>query len=171
LFYVSQSQVNLQVPYELAGRTSTRMVISVEGLEPAEATLPLREAAPGLFTIGGFQAAALNQDGTLNSAANPAPRGSIVQLFLTGQGVLEPPVPTGIPAPGGAPFSVPLLPVTVSMDGFPAPVVFAGAAPGLVGLLQVNAEVPAGLARSDQVSLSVLVGSNPANQRVTIAVR
>jgi uncharacterized protein (TIGR03437 family) len=171
LFYASSTQVNFQVPVELAGRSSTRMVVSAEGLEPAEATLPLREAAPGVFTINGTQAAALNEDGTLNSAANPAPRGSVIQLFLSGQGQTDPPLETGMPAPLAPPFPAPLLPVTVTMDGAAARVVWTGAAPGFVGLLQVNVEVPAGLTPSSQVNLAVLVGPNPANQRVTVAVR
>jgi len=117
----------------------------------------------------GVRAAALNQNYTVNLPVNPALRGSVVQLYLTGQGLLDPPMETGAPAPGSPPLPAPRLPVTVTMDGRPAPVLFAGAAPGFVGLLQVNAEVPADLSPSSDVN--VLVGSHPAGRRVTIAVR
>jgi uncharacterized protein (TIGR03437 family) len=164
LLYVSYGQINLQVPYELAGRSVTRVAVTIDGLDPVEMQLPLREAAPGIF-------AALNQNGTLNGPQNPADRGSVVQLYLTGQGVLDPPLPTGAAAPLEPPFPVPVLPVRVTMDGLEAPVLFAGAAPGFVGLTQVNAAVPAELRPSAEVNVALLVGSHPAGKRVALAVQ
>jgi uncharacterized protein (TIGR03437 family) len=170
LLYVSYGQVNLQVPFELAGRASTRMVVSPLGLDPVEMVLPMREASPGVFTTDGVRAAALNQNGSLNVPQNPAERGSIVQLFLTGQGVLDPPLPTGALAPLEPPFPAPLLPVRVTMNGIDARVVFAGAAPGFAGLMQLNVETPASLQPSNEVNVAVLIGTHPAG-RVTLAVR
>jgi uncharacterized protein (TIGR03437 family) len=57
------------------------------------------------------------------------------------------------------------------MDGMEAPVWFGGAAPGLAGLAQLNVEVPAQLRPSDEVNVSVVVGTHPAGRRVTISVR
>jgi uncharacterized protein (TIGR03437 family) len=164
LLYVSFGQINLQVPYELAGRSVTRMAVTIDGLDPVEMQLPLREAAPGIF-------AALNQNSTLNTPQNPADRGSVIQLYLTGQGLFDPPLPTGAAAPLEPPFPVPVLPVRVTMDGLEAPVLFAGAAPGFVGLTQVNVTVPTELRPSAQVNVALLVGSHPAGKRVALAVK
>ncbi len=171
LFFSSDSQVNLQVPFELAGRSTTRMVVSVEGLDPAELLLPLREAAPGVFTLDGSRAAALNQDSTVNHPDNSAAPGSVVSMFLTGQGVLDPPIETGALAPVEPPFPAPVLPVKVTMNGLEARVWFAGAAPGFAGLTQLNVEVPPSLRPSGPVNVSVLVGTHPAGKPVTLAVR
>ncbi|HYM09960.1 MAG TPA: hypothetical protein VEU62_04475, partial [Bryobacterales bacterium] len=59
LFFVSDKQVNLQVPYELTGRDSARMVVSVAGLTSASLNIPLTDSAPGLFTLDGVHAAAV----------------------------------------------------------------------------------------------------------------
>src|SRR6185503_18111449 len=104
-------------------------------------------SSPGIFTLGstgaGF-AAALNQDGTINSTSNPAPRGTVISLFSTGEGQTRPGGITGsITGASGAP---PKLPVAVSFAGRNAAVQFAGAAPGLVaGVMQVNVLVPVDL--------------------------
>jgi uncharacterized protein (TIGR03437 family) len=82
-------------------------------------------ADPGIFAVGGGTgpAAALNEDGTANSASNPAERGSIVSLYATGDG-------------GAA--------VSVLIGGYTAEVIYGGPAPGYPGLTQINARVPAG---------------------------
>ncbi len=171
LFFVSGQQVNLQVPYEVAGRTSTRMVVSVEGEDPAQMTLEVAEAAPGIFTLDGTRAAALNQDFTLNGPDNPAAAGSIVQLFLTGQGLLKTAVRTGELAPLAPPFPEPVLPASVRIEGYEARVVFAGLAPGFVGLTQLNVEVPRGVVPSDRAQVLVAFGFNQTVKAATISVR
>ncbi len=170
LFYVSAGQVNLQLPYELARRTSTQMVVNVEGYDPASLVVPLTDAAPGVFTIDGSRAAALNQDFTLNGPENRAAPGSVVQLFFTGQGRLDIPVETGVLAPTSPPFPKPVEPVYVTIDGLQARVLFAGLAPGFVGLTQVNAEVPRDVFASSRVGVAVGVGFNVSPRLVTIAV-
>src|ERR1035437_6474428 len=92
-------------------------------------------AAPGAFTLDGSgygQVAALNENGSINSPENPAAQGSIVALFLTGFGQMQP-VPIDGAIPDG-PSSKPLLRPIVSMDGVPVPleVLYCGDAPGLV---------------------------------------
>lgn len=73
---------------------------------------------PGLFTRNSVaigQAAALNQDGTVNSADNPAALGSVISLFLTGAGAMQPEQQdgevTGLRPP------VPRLPLRVFITG------------------------------------------------------
>jgi len=171
LFYVSDQQINLQVPFEVAIRNATRMVVAVEGLDPGEMLLEVNEAVPGIFTIDGSRAAALNQDSTLNGPDNPAAAGSVVQLFLTGQGLLDLVVRTGELAPTSAPFPAPRLDTAVTIDSLNARVLFAGLAPRFVGLLQVNAEVPRGVTASAQARVVVGLGVHQAVKPATIAVR
>ena len=96
----------------------------------------------------GFGAvAALNEDGSVVSVdgcltgAEPAPPGSVVQLFGTGQGVLTPELPPGEAAPASPLSETPTLP-QVTLGGVPVTVEFSGAAPNFVGLWQINIRIP-----------------------------
>ena len=169
---VAPGQVNAIVPYGLATETSARFTAMRDGQTLGETAVPIVEAAPALFTAnssGSGPAAALNQDGSLNGAANPAAAGEIVVLFGTGEGRLTPNVADGSIA--AAPLPKPRLPVTVEIGGRPARVVYAGPAPGAVhGLLQINAEVPAGAAAGAAL-VFVNVGSSRSAPGVSITVK
>jgi len=171
ILYAQERQINVQVPYELAGQASARVVARYLDLSSAPVAIPVTASAPGIFAVapGRGQAALLNEDFSVNSAANPAARGSIVQIFLTGQGATLPAAITGeLPRP---PLPVPVLQVTVTIGGQNADMRFAGLAPGLAGLLQVNAVVPADITPADNVPLQVTIGSAATQPGVTLAVR
>ncbi len=163
LTYVSATQINAVAPYEIYGRANTQIQVSYNGLLSASLSTAVAGAVPGIFMSSpGNQAAALNQDMSANSSANPAPAGSIVVLYATGAGQMNPPGVTG--ALAEPPLSQPLLPVTVQIGGMDADVVYAGAAPGFVsGLLQVNARIPAGVAPGNSVPVTVTVGGIVSN--------
>jgi uncharacterized protein (TIGR03437 family) len=141
ILYSSSDQLNLIVPYSLvAGTTPTIQVVSNN--TPANA-MSASVIAQGIsiFQENG-SAAALNQDGTLNSAQNPAQPGSIVQLFGTGGGQTNPPSVAGEVTPL---VLRPLVQTPTFMIGYVATlnVVWAGAAPGLLsGVTQVNVQLP-----------------------------
>lgn len=141
LFYTSEEQINLLVPAELGSRTSAQLVVTVDGVASDPVTVPLAEVSPGIFP-GGI----LNQDGSLNSAANPAETGSIVAIFATG-------LPT---AEGAITAKIHDREITVPE--------YAGPAPTLTGVQQVNIRVPADL---PPMTTEVLVcGKNSAGQNV-----
>ncbi len=171
--FVSSSQVNAVVPYEIAGRLTTSVWIRYQGVTSNVLTLPVATTAPGIFTLnatGTGPGAILNQDNSLNSSGNPAPQGSIVVLYATGEGQT---IPTGVTGSVTTPpnLPTPILPVAVLIDGQPATVLYAGEAPGLVaGVMQVNVRVPAGIS-SGQVSVIVSVGNNSSQNGVTLSVR
>jgi uncharacterized protein (TIGR03437 family) len=170
LFFVRQDQINVQVPYELAGQSTVRIVVRNVDAASAPVSVPVAPAAPGIFAVsqGRGQAALLNQDFTVNSASNPARRGSAVQIFLTGHGATSPAAATGqLPQ---APLPAPVLPVSATIGGLPARTLFVGLAPGLVGLLQVNAVVPDEVSPGPSVPLQVSVGSAVSQAGVTLAV-
>ncbi len=158
LFFVSASQINLQIPIESAGKPNATVRIQADGVDPAQFTLGLAPAALGIFSVDGTRAAAINQDGTLNTDT-PAPVGSVVQFYATGQGVANMPVKTGAPAPLQAPFPAPVTPFSLQIGGLPAKILFAGLAPGTVGMLQINAQVPAGVNPSDLTPVAIQSGS------------
>jgi uncharacterized protein (TIGR03437 family) len=91
----------------------------------------------------------------------------VIVLFATGEGLTNNPVDGQLAV---APYPAPLLPVSVTIGGIPAAVVYAGGAPGQVaGLLQLNVLVPAGVTPGDaQVVLTVGSASTTAN--ITVAV-
>jgi|GEM_PF-1309145 len=133
--HVSPMQFNAQLPGDLDTGVA-RMQLFFEGEPMGETALQVVPAAPGVFSHQG-DALALNQDGSLNGPENPAEPGTIVSMYLTGQGVTNPSVPDGAAAPG-APFAKPILPVHVTIDGRPVEPQFVGLAPGQAGLLQLN---------------------------------
>jgi uncharacterized protein (TIGR03437 family) len=172
LSYVSQFQANAIVPYSVAGKSATQLQVMFQGRLSAAVALPVAAAAPGLFSANGSgkgPGAILNQDSTLNSASNPAAKGSIVVLFATGAGQTSPPGVDGLIASSVYPKS--LVPVSVSIGGQAAQVEYAGAAPTLVaGVLQVNAHIPAGVASGD-VPVVINVGSTSSQPGLTVAVQ
>lgn len=173
LIYVSGGQVSAIVPYGVAGPV-TRMVVSNGGIASAPVQLDVAPSAPALFTTnasGKGQAAAFNQDNSLNSAAEAAARNTIVQLFATGEGATLPDGEDGRLANGAA-LPRPRLPVTVTIGGQAATVVYAGAAPGQVaGLMQVNARIPQNVAPGAAVPVVLRVGQASSPAGVTIAVK
>jgi len=155
-----------------AGKTAD-VVVQVDGVLSAPVTMPVAASAFGLSTAdqsGAGPGAILNQDGSVNSAANPAPRGSVVSLFGTGEGHVTPYLFAGAFSIS-TPYSTPDLPVTVTIGGVPAEVLYAGEAPLLpAGVLQINARIPAGIS-AGAASVSVSIGGIPTSRAVTVAVR
>ena len=116
-------------PASLAAQSTTELSVVVDGATIGASSVSVTAASPGIFTTTGVngQAAAINQDGSLNSASNPAARGSVVSLYATGQG-------------SGTANNV-----NVTIDGYDAAVQYAGAAPDYPGLMQINAQIPSGV--------------------------
>ncbi|MEO7650916.1 MAG: hypothetical protein ABIZ80_10655, partial [Bryobacteraceae bacterium] len=171
IFYVQENQANVQVPYSVADARTTQIEVLYRGVRKASFTAAVTRAAPGLFTFSGGTGPviALNQDGSLNSRANPANRGSILTLFATGEGQLT---PGGVEGRANtAPYPRPLLPVSMTIGGRPADILFAAAAPGYAGLLQVNARVPDAAPPGALVPIVLSAGSAASQEGVVIAIR
>jgi uncharacterized protein (TIGR03437 family) len=171
LFFSSTGQLNVQVPLELAGASSAQLVIQRGQAVSSPTVVSLRTARPGLFTLPATSTAVVvNQDGALNSAASPAPRGSFITLFGTGQGQIDPTLATGELA-GGAQLSRVVAPVSMTIGGQTATVAFAGMAPGFAGLLQVNAVVPPASTSGPQTPVELTIDGIPTGQNATLAVQ
>jgi uncharacterized protein (TIGR03437 family) len=168
IFFVNGSQINLQVPFEVAGKSSTKVVVNYLGSVSTAVNVPVMNEQPALISVdssGKGPVAAVNQDGTLNSAAHPAPRGTVVTIYGTAVG--QQPGYTVFPTGQGAP-AVPsgfTGNYTYSIGGStPAPANYVGPTPTAVGLAQFNLVVPNSSA-GGLVSVSVTspngIGSQP----------
>jgi uncharacterized protein (TIGR03437 family) len=166
------------VPSTVAGSSSNATIRFNGG--SIQTGVQVLAAEPGIFVQGGATsgpALAINQDGSLNSAANAAARGSVLTFWATGQGATVPMSIDGRSAPA-TPLWVPALPVAVTIGGLTAEV-FAALAPGFAGLLQVNAVVPSQIpAGSATLTLSIggvshNVSATPyaGSQSVTVFVK
>lgn len=164
LYSLSPVQVDVQVPFQVAGKASTQVVVTLNGKASAPVTVPLLAATPGIVTVnssGAGAAVVLNQDGTTNTAANPAVRGDVIQIYATGLGPVSPAAITGQAAPS-SPLSKCVDAPTVTIDRVPSPFQFCGLAPTFVGLWQVNVSVPTGIA-TGAVPLLLTIGGVDSN--------
>lgn len=160
LYYVSPTQLDIQIPYEIPAGAATLTVTSLG--ETASFKFTVGTAAPGIFAAG---------DGTLVPISSTT-RGGILPLFITGQGAVTPSVPTGgAPAAGTAlaQLPAPVLPLKVTVGGITASTTFAGITPGLVGVMQINFQVPQTVALGPQpVVVSIgTVASAPVTLTIT----
>jgi uncharacterized protein (TIGR03437 family) len=173
MIYAVNGQLSAFVPFSVSGKLRTEMRIEYRGVRSPPVFLPVSPALPGIFTAdsSGFgQGAILNQDGSPNSAANPANPGDVIVIFASGAGQTDPPGVDGRLA--GLPLPALVQPVTALIDGKQAEVLYAGPAPGLAeGMLQVNARIPADSARGGNVDVTINAGAFRSQPGVTVAVR
>ncbi len=158
LFYVSPGQINFQMPSNAPlGNANVGVNVGGQQVSPLEAqSVVLTAVDPGLY-LNGSRAAALNPDLTPHTATTPQPAGAILAFYLTGQGAVKPAIPDGSAAPA-APLSMLEGTTLATIGGQPAEVIFAGMAPGFVGLAQINIRIPQGLSPGDQPAFIVING-------------
>jgi uncharacterized protein (TIGR03437 family) len=143
ILYAQDAQINVTAPWALNPGTSTQICVTYNSAPTNCLTWAVAQTSPGVFTVDGYHAAALNQDGTVNSATNPAAVGSVVSIFMTGLGPISPgqqdgalvvaPYPTNVygtevdmPADGPPTSGIQWIALTESYSG-PAPNLIAGA--------------------------------------------
>ncbi len=147
LFYADPNQINFQVPMAApqSGTADVQVLEAATGRVLGDTTVTMNQADPGLFTLtgdGSGTAAALNQDNTVNGPNNPAVQGSTITLFGTGQGFIA-----GAPADGtasGAPLQAARGPIVImGFEEVPSQnITYSGLAPSLVGVWQINVQIP-----------------------------
>jgi uncharacterized protein (TIGR03437 family) len=146
ILFSNTTQINLLVPEALQGKTTSQVVVSVNGVASAPQTVSLAAFAPGIFSNG-----ILNQDNTVNGSAHAAPLGTIIQIFatgLSGTGVIT-------AAIGGQAVTQPY---------------YAGAAPGIPGVQQVDLLLPDNIT-GNSVAVSVCGGLTAAQVTCSPAVQ
>jgi uncharacterized protein (TIGR03437 family) len=139
LLYTSSTLINLQVPGVVAGKTSSQVVVTVDGQSSAPQTAALAVVAPAIFNPG-----ILNQDHSVNSTSKPASTDSIVRIYAT-----------GLASPGSGA-------ITARIAGRDISPHYAGPATGIPGVQWVDLAVPADLpSGATQVEVCA-IGTNPA---------
>ncbi len=175
VLYSSDCQINAVVPFEANPGDAIPVTVQAGTQTLGPVKLPVVIAAPGIFTTtqtGNGQAAILNQDSTVNSASNPAARGSVVSVYMTGTGALNPRIPDGSIGPLNPPFPAPVAAIGVTIGSIDALVTFAGQAPELIaGATQVNVQVPTNAPVGPAVPITVYVGGYATLGQITMAVQ
>ena len=179
MIYASANQINAIAPVGLAGKASTVVTVTYQGMTSNALTVPVQATAPGIFAADGSGkggGAILNQDYSLNVRLNPAARGSVIAIYLTGAGVTNPASVDGAITGVTPPF--PALPqsvaVGVTIGGVAVPaanIVYSGAAPEAVeGLTQFDVVIPATVTPGPSVPIVVTIGGVSSQTGITVSV-
>jgi uncharacterized protein (TIGR03437 family) len=154
LYYVSPTQLNVQIPYETPLNQAVTLIVNNNG-QSARTTFQVAVAAPALFT-----------DSSGMVVPTPAAqRGSIVSLFITGAGAMSPSIATGAAPSLGTPVNLlpaPVQATAVAIGGVNARIQFVGIPTALVGVTQINVFVPSD-APSGRQQVIVNVGGIPSS--------
>lgn len=162
-------QINLQVPWEVAGQSTATFIVNNNGLTSGVVRVSVLPAHPGVFAWGANLGVVQHANGQLVTDQAPAAKGEVLIIYATGLGAVSPASPTGDAAGSGANLSRHVTLPVVTIGGINAAVEFSGLTPGFVGLCQVNVRVPSG-APSGSLDLVVKVGDQ-AGKPVKLAVQ
>jgi uncharacterized protein (TIGR03437 family) len=176
LAYAGPTQINAVMPYGTVVNTLQNLTIVNNGASSLPEAVLIAEAQPAVFTqdqsgqgAGVIVVAQPSGARFLNTPAAPATAGDALVIYCSGLGAVNPPVPDGSAAPS-SPLSNTANPVTATIGEKPAPVFFAGLAPGFAGLYQVNVTVPQGIASGSSVPV-VLTVAGASSAPVTVAIQ
>jgi uncharacterized protein (TIGR03437 family) len=172
LLYISATQVNFQVPWELEGMSQADLTVTINGQTSSPQSVSLAPFSPAIFSLnsqGSGQGAILNLSQQLVDASNPATPGStVIEIFATGLGAVSNQPESGAAAPF-SPLAMTATSPSVSIAGVSASVSFSGLAPGLTGVYQMNALVPAAAPPGNAVPVAISIGGSTSST-VTIAI-
>jgi uncharacterized protein (TIGR03437 family) len=176
LVFVSPNQINAMIPYDLPVNSTSQMLVTRGPAISLPQPISILTTEGGIFTrdnsgTGPGIVVAVHRDGSqgLVDANTPVTAGDTLVIYATGLGDVDPRVLAGVPAPV-SPLSTTVIPVTVTVGGVNAPVLFSGLTPGFTGLYQINATVPSGVQAGSAVPLVIMQGTN-VSQPVQIAVK
>ena len=182
IFYVSPTQLSVIVPYAVASNQTglANIQVTSNGVQSNVVQMYLSDSAPGSFSQGengtGYAAAVHTATNALITAAKPAQPGEYISLYLTGLGTVTPAIADGAVV-SSSPLSWSDLYntgyLTVNFNDFGANgsagnagnVQFAGLAPSLAGLYQINVQVPTtGLGAGDDVYIEFITDAADVNE-------
>jgi uncharacterized protein (TIGR03437 family) len=164
LFYISPGQINAQIPFELQAGNQYQLIVNANGALTTPQTLQLNGGTPAILNFSSGAVVAQHLDGTLILDSSPAVPGEYVVIYSSGLGATDIPVPSGSASPSDPPARV-ADPPALTLNGNSVPVLFAGLTPGLVGLYQVNFQIPLD-AKSGNYDLVLTQSGTPSNKTV-----
>lgn len=164
LYYISPTQVNAQIPFELLPGSRYDVLVSANGALTNPQPIQLSPATPGLAAFSDGTLIAQHTDGSLVSQTSPASGGEYLVSYLAGLGDTGVPVSSGAASPSN-PLAEPQNALTLTINGSTYPTAFVGLTPGLVGLYQMNFQVPGGLPAGN---LTITVSQNGVSSNQTV---
>jgi len=170
LLFVSSGQINAQLPFSVSG--SATLSIHTTGGISNNFNFPVQTAAPSVFLSGtagpetGLATIVRADNNQLVTPTNPIHPKDTIVIYLTGMGATVPQMAAGMPGPSNPLASV-AIPPTVTLGGTPLNVLYAGLVPGEVGVYQINATVPSGVAQGLDIPLVI----NQSGSATTLSVR
>jgi uncharacterized protein (TIGR03437 family) len=165
LYYVSPGQINAQVPFELITGQTYQVVVNANGALTMPNPIQLSAAAPGILQFAAGEIIAQHQNGSLVLENSPAQAGEYLVMYVAGMGQTNQNVPSGTASPSAS-LASSLNRPTVTLNGAPLTnVPYAGLTPTLVGLYQINFQVPPN-APSGHLQLTVTQTGGPTSATV-----
>lgn len=170
LLFVSPSQINAQMPFDAAGNVT--IILRTPGGVSNNFNTVVLPAAPGVFRAlvegSGSDVPTIvrNTNGEIVTPSNPVHKNDVLVIYLTGLGITNPAVGTGLPGPSN-PLASAILTPQVTLGGATLPLIFAGIAPGEVGVYQINTKVPSSVPSGLSIPLTI----NQGGAETTIQVR
>ncbi len=171
MLFVSPEQINAQLPLHLSGKAT--MTLYTPGGASDDYFVQIQPVAPGIFQNGtagpltGIPAVVKASNQQLVTPTNPIHSGDALTIYATGLGATSPEVDAGLPGPA-SPLAFTVVAPEVSLGGLPLTVGYAGLAPGLVGVYQINTRAPGKAPEGDQVPLTVSQSGVTASVRVRV---
>ncbi len=150
--------VTIQVPWDLLPGTVS-LAASNNGQLGNSLSVSVIDSAPSVFSV-------THADSSAVSSSQPIVAGETLSVFCTGLGTTGKYFDPGVPADAVS-LSVVSAPVSVSLDGSPASVLYAGLAPGYAGLYQINLVAPASVS-SGTIPLAISVSGHTSLTNVAI---
>jgi len=177
LLYVSDSQVNVFIPYELAVNAPHQLIVQRGNAISVPVPIDIFNAQPAILATAGnglgqghIYKVDAQSNQILADAQAPAEVGDVLVIYTVGLGPVTPAVKSGDPASFTS-LSMVNAPVGVTIGGQSAVVLFAGLTPGFSGLYQVNAVVPDGVTAGSQVPVLVSVAGSSSSMSIFMAIR
>ena len=178
LLFVSDGQINGVVPFDLAPKMQYQLIVQRGTSISVPVTVTVTSAQPAILSANGSgsgqgQIYRIDAAGSaaLADEQTPAQAGQALVIYCAGLGTVAPNVPAGAGSPPGGPVSNTTAPVSVTIGGQSAQVLFSGLAPGFAGLYQVNAVVPGGIAAGNQIPMTISVAGQSSTSAITMAVQ
>ncbi len=169
LFFVSPTQINFLVPYDLiAGKAS--VIVARQSIAGPTAKIQLNNTSPGFFLWNGSNAVAVHLNGQLVSPTSPASAGEIIVLYAGGLGRTTPNTSSGRLATTAATiFYASQLQILLNGDPIPPnSVLYAGLTPGFAGLYQINLRLPAELPPNPEIRIAIGPQVSPASVQLFV---
>ena len=171
ILFVSPKQVNAQMPFETVGNVS--VILRTPGGTSDTFNLRVLPGAPSVFRSGAagpltdVPTIVRDSNGQLVTDSDPVHKNDTLVIYLTGLGLTNPAVPTGMPSPSD-PLAIALVKPTVSIGGVALPLSYYGLAPGKVGVYQINVRVPSNVPTGLSVPLAISQGGYTSSLSVRV---